>query len=99
CAPVDRMEPEGVDVVREATRAADARDEREVLARDAELGQDLLDLREDGVVAAAGTPADVLVGDEILLAELGLGRAHRGVSPPGPGRRAGAGPARRSRTP
>ncbi len=61
-AAVDGVEAVGVHVVREAARAADAGDEDEVLARDAELGQHLLHLREDRVVAAARAPADVLVG-------------------------------------
>src|SRR5262249_4764635 len=66
---VDRVEAVRVHVVRKAARAADAGDEHEVLARHAELGQELLDLRQDGVVPAAGAPADVLIGDEILAAE------------------------------
>src|SRR5437879_1005823 len=70
---VNRVEAVGVDVVREPTRAADSGDEGESLSRDAELGQDLLDLRQDGVVAATRTPADVLVGDEVLLARLLVG--------------------------
>src|SRR5262249_57870755 len=69
CATVDGMEAVGVDVVGEAARAADAGDEDEVLARHAELGQELLHLGEDGIVAAARAPAHVLVGDEILAAE------------------------------
>src|SRR5262249_42454225 len=69
CAPVDRMEAEGVDVVRKPARAADARDEGEVFARHAELGQHLLHLREDRVVPASGAPAHVLIGDEILPAD------------------------------
>ena len=60
-AAVDAVEAVGVHVVREPAGAADAGDEDGLAAVDAELGEDLLRLREDGVVAAAGTPADVLV--------------------------------------
>ena len=35
----------------------------------AEVGHHLLGLGEDGVVAAAGAPADLLVGDEVLAGE------------------------------
>ena len=42
------------------------RDEHGLLAVDAELGEDLLHLREDRVVAAAGAPADFLVGGEVV---------------------------------
>ena len=65
-AAVDRMEAVRVHVVREAARAADAGKEDEVLARDAEVGEDALHLGEDRVVAAAGAPADVLIGLEVL---------------------------------
>src|SRR4029079_16887444 len=49
--------------------AADAGDHHELLARDAELGEDLLHGGQDGVVAAARAPADLLVGLEVLLVE------------------------------
>ena len=65
-AAVDRVHPVGVEVVREARRAADARDEDDVLALEAELGQEALHGGEDRVVAAPGAPADLLVGGEVL---------------------------------
>src|SRR5262249_20148062 len=76
----------GVHVVREAARTADPGDEDEVLACDTELGQHLLDLRQDGVVPAARAPADILIRDEVLLREPGgfrrAGRAHAASSLP-----------------
>jgi hypothetical protein len=69
-AAVDRVEAVGVHVVREAARAADPRDEQELLARDAQLRHELLHGREDRVVPAAGAPPDLLVRDEVLAGEL-----------------------------
>ena len=63
---VDRVHPVGVHVVREARRAADARDEDDVLPRQPELGHERLHRGEDRVVAAARAPADLLVGLEVL---------------------------------
>ena len=65
-AAVDRVEAVGVHVVREAAGAADAGDEHHLLAGHAEGGEDLLHLGQDRVVAAAGAPADFLVGGEVL---------------------------------
>ena len=70
-AAVDRVEAEGVHVVREAPRAADPRDEDDLLLGDAEVRHRLLRLREDRVVAAAGAPAHVLIGLEVLLRQHG----------------------------
>src|SRR5262245_47207223 len=81
---MDRVKAVGVDVVREPARAADAGDEHALLTGDTQLRQHLLNLRQDGVVAAAGAPADVLIGNEVLLAELRLGgasSAHECTSP------------------
>ena len=66
-APVDRVHAVGVEVVREARGAADARDEDDVLALEPEVGQEALHRGEDRVVAAAGAPAHLLVGGELLL--------------------------------
>src|SRR5262249_10517277 len=63
---MNAMKAIGIHVVREAAGAADARYEDHVLAFDAELGHHFLHLREDGVIAAAGTPADLLIGDKIF---------------------------------
>ena len=69
-AAVDRVEAVGVHVVRQAAGAADAADEDDVLLRHAEVGHLLLGLGEDRVVAAAGAPADLLVGHEVLPGQL-----------------------------
>ena len=66
---VDRVEPEGVHVVRQPTRAADARDEDDVLLLVAEVGHHLLGLGKDRIVPAAGAPADLLVGHEVLAGQ------------------------------
>ena len=71
---VDRVHAVGVHVVREAARAADARDEHGVLAGDAEVGHQHLHGGEDRVVAAARAPADLLVAGPVLL---GGGRERR----------------------
>ena len=63
---MDAMESVGLQVIRESAAAADARDEQKPLARDAERRQDLLDLRQDRIVAATRAPAHVLIGGEIL---------------------------------
>src|SRR5579875_356947 len=73
-AAVDRVEAVGVHKVRKAARASDARNENNILARDAELGHRLLHRREDRVIAASRAPADLLVADEILA---GQSRSHR----------------------
>jgi hypothetical protein len=67
---VDGVEPVRVHVVREAARAADPGDEHDVLPRDAEVGHHLLHRAQDRVVPAAGAPAHVLVGFELLLGVL-----------------------------
>ena len=68
-AAVDRVEAEGLHVVDEARRAADARYEREeVVGRVGavgNLGQCALHGVQNGVVAAAGAPAYLLVAFEI----------------------------------
>ena len=76
-AAVDRVHPVGVHVVREARGAADPGDDDHVLAGDAEAGQEALDGVEDDVVTAAGAPAHLLVGLEVLRLQLGLLRAVR----------------------
>ncbi|GBD46432.1 hypothetical protein HRbin41_01259 [bacterium HR41] len=67
CAPVDRVDAVGVDVVDEAPRAADAAHENAPFGGNAELGQQRLDGGEDRVVAAARAPARLLVGSEVLF--------------------------------
>ena len=68
-APVHGVEPVGLHVVDEPRRAADARHEREQVVRRVgrvgDFGQRALHGAEDGVVAASGTPAYLLVAFEI----------------------------------
>src|SRR5690606_16167819 len=47
------------------TAAADSRNEHRILRPHAQVRQDLLHLGQDRIVAAAGTPADVLIGGKI----------------------------------
>src|SRR6185436_10953733 len=68
-----------VDVVRKPARAADARHHHHLVLREAELGEHLLRGVEDGVVAAARAPADLLVALEVGLGVLDRdGLASRG---------------------
>ena len=69
-APVDRVHPVGLHVVREARGTADPGDEDDPLAREPELGHEALDHVQDRVVAAARAPAHLLVGLEVLRLEL-----------------------------
>ncbi len=64
--PVDGVHAVGVHVVREAGGTADAREEHGVLAAHAEVGHQHLDGGQDGVVAAAGAPAHLLVAAPVL---------------------------------
>src|SRR5207342_993729 len=67
--PVDRVQAVGVHVVRQPGGAPDARHEHHLLGLDVELGQQELDGGEDAVVTAPRTPADLLVGLEVLPGE------------------------------
>ena len=76
-AAMDGVKAEGIHVIREAAGAADTGDEDEFFARDAQFGEDHLHGGEDGVVSAAGAPADFLVGLEVFLGVDGrCGRGH-----------------------
>jgi hypothetical protein len=76
-AAMNCMETERVHVIRKARGAADARDDHEIFTLDAEFGEDGLHGSEDGVVAAAGAPANFLVGLEVFFGEDGeSGSAH-----------------------
>src|SRR3990170_1049143 len=68
--PVDRVEAVRVHVVREAARAADPRDEHDVLFLKTEGRHRLLHRAQDGVVPTAPAPPHVLVGLEVLLGVL-----------------------------
>src|SRR5579864_17488 len=61
------VKAEGVHVIREAAGAADSRNDHKVFALDAEFGENRLNRGENGVVPAAGAPADFLVGLKILF--------------------------------
>ena len=63
---VDRVQPVGVHVVREAGGAADAREEHRVLPPHPEVGHEHLDGGQDRVVPAARAPADLLVAGPVL---------------------------------
>ena len=67
---VDGVEAIGGHVIGKAGRAADAGDENGVLRHRPDLGQGALHDLEDGVIAAAGTPAHLLVGGEVLRRRL-----------------------------
>ena len=77
-APVDGVHPIGVHVVRKAARTADSRDEDDVLAGHAQFRKHLLDVAENRVIAAAGAPADGLIGSEIRLGEVARDRSVHG---------------------
>src|SRR5262249_4305982 len=68
-APVKRWEAVGVHVVWEAAETADTGDEHDLFLRNAEFRHYLLNLRQDRIVAAAGTPAHFLIGLEIFASE------------------------------
>ncbi len=72
-AAVDRMEAVGLEVVRKARRAADARHEHGLLGHGADVGERLRHGLEHGVVAAARAPTHFLRGREIFGLQL---RAH-----------------------
>lgn len=78
-APVDRVEAIGLEVVREAARAADPADEHDVLATQPQLRQEIADGVENDVVATAGAPADLLVAGEIFALLWLVGGGHSGV--------------------
>jgi len=67
CAAVNRVETERIHVIRETGRAADAGDDYEILTLDAEFRKNGLDGGQNGVVAAAGAPADFLVGLKVFF--------------------------------
>jgi len=73
CASVDAVNTVGIHVIGEARRTSDSGDEDDVLALETHFRHEALDGGEDGVVAAAGTPANFLVGLEILRLHLYVG--------------------------
>ena len=83
-AAVDAVHPVGAHVIGEPARAADAGDEDDLLGRDPHLGEELLDGRQDGVVAAARAPAGLLIGGEVLLGQRQGAAAAASGAPPFP---------------
>src|SRR3546814_16592183 len=59
---VNRMEAIGFHIIGKARRAADAADDHGIFGRGADLGHRVLDRLHDRILAAAGTPADFLIG-------------------------------------
>src|SRR5665213_1738810 len=59
---VDRVHAVSLEVVRESRRATDTGDEHDVLASQAQFGQERLHRSQNRVVAAARAPANFLVG-------------------------------------
>ncbi len=79
-AAVDGVKAEGVHVIRKAAGAADAGNDHEIFAAHAEFGKHRLHRGENGVVAAAGAPADFLVGLKIFSCEgRQSGRGHQNL--------------------
>ena len=74
---VDEVDAVRVDEIREARRAADARDGHDLLMRDLQVFERLVESGEDGEVAAAGAPSRV-VGGERFFRELFLGGGRGG---------------------
>src|SRR6266852_6240001 len=72
-AAVNGVKAEGVHVIRKTAGAADAGDDDEIFATHAKLRENGLHRGENGVVAAAGTPANFLVGLKIFFGEHGQG--------------------------
>ena len=81
-AAMDGVKPIGRHVIGQARRAADAGHEYRVLALGAEVGESLLHRLEDRVIAATGTPANFLVGREIVRLEFRRGGGDVHVSSP-----------------
>ena len=65
CATVNTVDPIGVDVIWKSTGATDAGNEDRFFGRNAQRWQDLFHLRHDRIVAAAGTPAHLLIAGEV----------------------------------
>ena len=63
---MNAMHAIGIHVVREAAATADTGNDRDIFPGDAKRGHDLLHLRQDGVISAAGAPAYFLVSYKIL---------------------------------
>lgn len=62
---MDAVHSVGVHVVRKTTAATDTADEDSFLTWNPKVGKNLFHLRENGVVAASGAPAYILIRSEI----------------------------------
>src|SRR5690606_16068008 len=79
-AAMDRVEAVALHIVRKPARAADARDEHGLGGVRADLGQGALHRLENRIVAAAGAPADFLVGLPVLESRLDGGHVVHGFT-------------------
>src|SRR5690349_2559725 len=66
-AAMNGVESKRIHVVRKTARAADSRNNDELLAGNSQLGKDSLDRGQNGIISAAGAPADFLVGLKIFF--------------------------------
>ena len=70
----------GIDVIRKATRTTDSAHHDEILPRNTQFRENLLDRVKDNVVSTPGTPPDVIGRSKILLGfflrRLGCGGRH-----------------------
>src|ERR1700674_1207665 len=73
-AAMDRVEAERIHVIRKTARTADPGNDDELFAGNPELRKNGLHGGENGVITAAGTPADFLVRLKILLRKNWHGR-------------------------
>src|ERR1700687_569833 len=66
-AAMDRVEPECIHVIRKTTGTPDSRNDNKFFAGNPQLRKNGLHRGENGVITAAGTPADLLVRLKIFL--------------------------------
>jgi hypothetical protein len=76
---MDRVNTIGVDVVGKAATASDAGNEHRLLRRDADLGENLLHLGENRIIAASRTPTDILVACKVVWLQERECSAHGGI--------------------
>ena len=68
--PMDGVEAVTRDVIGKAGRTADPGDEDDIGLGDGDIGQGLIDRLENGVITAAGAPAHLLIGCEVLRRQI-----------------------------
>jgi len=64
---VDGMESKRIHVIRKAAGTTDAGDDHKIFPLDAEFRKTRMHRGENGVIAAAGAPADLLIGLKIFF--------------------------------